>query len=95
VPDKTPTVSYDLPSFDGEFWGGFREWVFVKYAKSYAPNVVCYVKKYHSLLGGSLGELDTFSKSKRNGVVRALVILSKYLGCYEAFKAKLRNYGFK
>ena len=54
-----------------------------------------YAKKHHEMLTGSLRELDSFSKSKKNNVLKALIALSKYLGVYEQFKAKMKNYGIK
>ncbi len=47
------------------------------------------------MLTGSLKELEAFSKSKRNNVLKAVIALSKYLGIYSQFKAKMANYGFK
>ena len=52
-----------------------------------------YAKKHHEMLTGNLRELDSFSKSKKNNVLKALIALSKYLGVYEQFKAKKANYG--
>lgn len=31
----------------------------------------------------------------RKNILVAMVCLSKYLGCYETYKAKLENYGIK
>ena len=76
-------------------WEDFKDWVYKKYSKTYAPNVVGYARKYHGMLGGNFRELDAFSKAKKNGVLRALISLSKYLGVYEQFRAKIKNYGVK
>ncbi|MCD6529977.1 hypothetical protein J7L06_06800, partial [Candidatus Bathyarchaeota archaeon] len=46
-------------------WEVFRRWVKSRYAKSYAPTVYCYARKYHGLLCGDLSKLGSFSKSKR------------------------------
>ena len=55
----------------------------------------CYAKKYHEMLNGDFGELESFSKSKKNTVLKALIVLSKYLGVYGEFKSRMTNYGVK
>ena len=74
-------------------WDQFREWAFRKYADSYAPTVICYAKKYRHLMFGNLAELEAFSDSKRNSVLKALISLSKYSGTYRAFKARQKAHG--
>lgn len=39
--------------------------------------------------------LETFSKAKKNNVLKALTALSKYFGFYTIFKEKIKNYGIK
>ena len=76
-------------------WEDFREWTRNRYSNSWANRVFCYAKKYHGMLTGRFKELERFGKSKRNNVLKALVALSKYLGIYKQFKAKMANYGVK
>ncbi|MCS7123939.1 MAG: integrase [Candidatus Bathyarchaeota archaeon] len=76
-------------------WSVFRAWIFKKYAKSHAPTIFCYARKYAYMLNGDFKELETFSGSKKNTVLKALIALSKFLGVYEQFKVKLSNYGVK
>jgi intergrase/recombinase len=76
-------------------WEEFNDWLNKKYSKTWARNVFCYTKKYHNLLNGNLRELESFSKSKKNNVLKSLIALSKYLGLYETFKARILNYGIK
>jgi len=76
-------------------WDNFREWVFHKYAESYAPTVYCYAKKYSYMINGNLRDLDTLSPSVRNQVIKCLISLSKYLGVHSQFRQKLRDYGVK
>jgi len=76
-------------------WEDFKDWVQNKYSKTWAPTLFGYAKKYHEMLSGSLRELDAFSKSKKNNVLKALIALSKYLGAYEQFKIRMANYGIK
>jgi len=76
-------------------WLDFREWLNKKYSKTWAYQVLDLSKKYQHMLYGNLRELDLFSKWKKNNVLKALIALSKYLGIYEQFKAKVKNYGVK
>ena len=89
-------VRAEAPRFESEeFWKQYREWVFAKYAKSWAANLMCYARKYHGLLSGNLDELERFSGSKRNNVLQSLIALAKYLGVYREFKARMASYGVK
>jgi intergrase/recombinase len=47
------------------------------------------------MLTGNLRELDSFSKSKKNNVLKSLIALSKYLGIYKRFKLRVASYGIK
>ena len=91
-------TSSSLWSQNGELnvnWDDFRKWVKNKYAKSYAPSVYSYAFRFHRLLNGNLSELEAFTKTKCGITLRALVALSKYLGCYEVFKARMNQFGLK
>ena len=81
-----------LSSFD---WPTFKVWVFKKYAKSYAHTVMTYTKKYNHLLFGNLRDIDLIPESTRNNSIKALIILSKYLGYHEEFRSALKSYGIK
>lgn len=76
-------------------WDGFGTWIFAKYSKAYAPTILCYAKKYSSLLNGNLGQLDLLSASVRNATIKSLIVLSKVLGIHQEFKSKLQDYGVK
>jgi intergrase/recombinase len=54
-----------------------------------------YAKKYSHLLYGNLKDIDLITESCRNTTIKALIILSKYLGCHEEFKYALKSYGIK
>jgi len=47
------------------------------------------------MLNGDFGELESFSKSKKNTVLKSLIALSKYLGVYREFKLRMTDYGVK
>ncbi|MCD6529823.1 hypothetical protein J7L06_06010 [Candidatus Bathyarchaeota archaeon] len=76
-------------------WDGFREWLKAKYSKKYAWTVHRYAKRYFYMFQGNLGEVETFGRAKRRIVLSSLIALSKYLGVYEAFKRRMKNYGLK
>lgn len=88
---KAPEIT-DLSSFD---WISFKKWVFTKYSKSYAHTIMTYTKKYNYLLFGNLRDVDLITESCRNNAIKALIILSKYLGCHEEFRSALKSYGIK
>ena len=70
----------------------FREWVYKKYAKSHAPVVYNYARKYSHLLDNPR-DIELIKDSIKNNVIKSLISLSKYIGQYETFKAKLKSYG--
>jgi len=76
-------------------WSGFEDWIKTKYSKTYGPTILCYVRKYKHLINGNLKELDYLTDSTRNTVVKALIILSKFLGIHQQFKQRLLDYGVK
>jgi hypothetical protein len=47
------------------------------------------------MLDGDLTRLESFSRSKRLNVLKSLIAFSKFLGCYESFKARIRNHGIR
>jgi intergrase/recombinase len=87
--------AWRIGSFEGFNWNAFKEWLLKRYSKTWAPTVFSYAKKYHWMLTGNLRELDSFSKSKKNNVLKSLIALSKYLGFYHSFKLRVASYGIK
>jgi len=81
-----------LQDFD---WEAFRSWLDGRNSKTWAYQVFRLAKTHQHLFYGSLEELEKFSKWKKNNVLKALVALSKFLGIYEEFRAKVKNYGIK
>jgi intergrase/recombinase len=47
------------------------------------------------MLSGNLRELELLSPSVRDHAIKSLIALSKYLGVYDEFSSKLKNYGIK
>jgi hypothetical protein len=81
---------------EGLDWDKFRSFVYGKYAKTTAPKVMCYAKRYsYVMASGKIQDIETFPSTIRPEVIKSLIIVSKYLGVYEAFKAALKSYGIK
>jgi intergrase/recombinase len=87
--------AWRIESFDDFNWKDFKGWLLKRYSKTWAPTVFSYARKYHWMLTGNLRELDSFSKSKKNNVLKSLIALSKYLGIYKRFKLRVASYGIK
>lgn len=84
--DKTQTLV--IP------WSNYREWVYSKYAKSYAVTIWSYSRKYFPLIANNrVRELDLLKDTIKNNVIKSLTVLSKYLGIHEHFKQNLKSYG--
>ena len=76
-------------------WLEFENWIKTKYAKTYSSTILCYVRKYKHLINGNLKELDYLTDSTKATVVKALIILSKFLGIHQQFKQRLLDFGIK
>jgi len=73
----------------------FSDWLNAKYSSNQLVyNYLMYAKKYidcfknPSLLSGL-----SVSDSVRNNIIKSLVAFSKFTGCYESFKSRLKNCG--
>ena len=82
---------FDVSAID---WNDFRDYVFKKYAKSWAYTVYAYAKKYVHLINNP-SRLETFSDSKKNSVLKSLTAFSKYYGFYEEIKKRIKDYGIR
>jgi intergrase/recombinase len=77
-------------------WDEYHDWVYAKYAKSWAPTVMTYSKKYsYILLEGNIKDIDKIPGKTKNTSIKALIILSKFLGVSQEFKTQLKSYGIK
>ena len=76
-------------------YADFKSWLEKRYSKRYASSIQYYNKRYRHLFNGALTEIESFSKAKKRMVLVSLIALSKYLGVYEAFRQKMRNFGVK
>jgi intergrase/recombinase len=73
-------------------WDSFKDYVFKKYAESYARNIYLYARKYLELINNP-SAIETFSNSKKNHILKSFAALSKYYGFYQQFKKTLKDYG--
>jgi intergrase/recombinase len=89
---KNQSSVASLQDFD---WESFRSWLDGRNSKTWAYQVFRLAKTHQHLFYGNLGELEKFSKWKKNNVLKSLVALSKFLGVYEEFRAKVKSYGVK
>jgi intergrase/recombinase len=75
-------------------WDSFRAYLLNKHRKRWALEIHRLAKQHYGLVD-NLAMLDSFSRSKKAKVLQSLIALSKYCGCYEQFKAKVKSYGIK
>jgi hypothetical protein len=61
-----------------------------QYARAQLSNAI----KYSECLENP-SKLLSFPASQQSNILKAMVCLSKYLGCYEEYKAKLKSYDIK
>jgi hypothetical protein len=72
----------------------YRVYLTNLYCKSYAKSQLNNAIKYSDCLENP-SRLLSLKPSMRLNVLKAIVCLSKYSGCYEEYKTKLKNYGIK
>jgi intergrase/recombinase len=66
-----------------------------KYSRQYTATTYCYAKRYCHLLYGNLRELDFKTDATKSTIVKALIVLSKFLGAHQQFKQRLLDHGIK
>jgi len=87
-------VGPSIPAFRAFNWSEYKDFLFSKYARSWATDILIYSRKYFHCLE-DLKELNLLPKTIVTNVIKSLVVLAKYLGRYSEFKQKLNNYGIK
>ena len=75
----------------------FKQWLISKeYQTSTINTTMSYASRYGNILfSNSFTELDTLNPNVRNNVIKALILISKYLGKYTEFKATLSQHDIK
>jgi hypothetical protein len=77
-------------------WEKFETWLFMEYLPVTAKDRLRYSKKYaYCLLDRDFSTLKLLTDSQRIHTMKALAVLSKFLGIYEGFKSLVKNYGLK
>jgi len=75
-------------------WEDFKEYLNKVYRPNWSKQCFCYARKYYSFLENP-SKLETFNGYTKNNIRKALIALSKYLGIYRQFKARMEDYGIK
>ena len=73
----------------------FRVFLHGKYCKSYASQILNFVSKNGKDFLENPTKLQSLKSSVKPNALKSMVCLSKYMGCYEDYKAKLKSYGIK
>jgi len=77
-------------------WLSFKNLLFKEYADRVAKDRYSYAIRYHHcLLDRNLTEIKLLSDGIRLHVLKALSVLSKFLGIYNEFNALIKAYGIK
>jgi intergrase/recombinase len=75
-------------------WNNFKEFVEERYSKNSVASIVSYARRHAHILS-EVHKLELVPESRRTHVVKALLILARYLGLIDQFKAALKAFGFK
>jgi hypothetical protein len=73
----------------------FKDFLYGKYSKSYASQILNFVSKNGKDFLDNPSKMLALKPSVRPNALKSMVCLSKYLGCYEEYKVKLKSYGIK
>ena len=83
-------------TFDDVFWINFEKYLKNNYGKKTIYDRLLYAKKYaHVLQESNAQDLLALNLDKQKHAMKALAVLSKYLGCYEKWKQIKQNYQLK
>jgi hypothetical protein len=75
-------------------WLEYRSFLLAKFSRSYALQVYNNGLRHYDCLDNPQN-ISILPISIRSNILKAMVNLAKYLGCYEEFKVRLRNHGVK
>ena len=75
-------------------WSEYKQYLFSKYAKSYAVQLFEYSRKHDSLLN-DVNSILLSKSTIRNNVINSLTALSRFLGTYNSFMAEMKAHGIK
>ena len=77
-------------------WKNFKKWLFEDYLPITAKDRLRYAKKYVDCrINRDFNTLKLLTNSQRVHTMKALAVLSKFLGIYEDFRSLVKNYGLR
>jgi intergrase/recombinase len=77
-------------------WENYKTWLFREYMPVTAKGRLRYARKYADCLRNrDFSSLKLLTNSQRIHAMKALAVLSKFLGIYEEFRSLVKNYGLK
>jgi hypothetical protein len=82
-------------TIDGFDVDQFRVFVYGKYCRSYASQILNFVARNGRDFLENPSKLLSLKPSVKSNAMKSMVCLSKYLGCYDDYKTKLKGYGIK
>jgi len=83
-------------NLDNDFWISFEQYLKNNYRISSIKPRFLYAKQYHQvLLEGNAQSLILLPNDKRLQVMKALSVLSKFMGCYDIWKEIKERYQLK
>jgi intergrase/recombinase len=82
--------------FDNEFWVNYKEYLLKNLSKKVAQDRFAYSKKYYDvLITENAANIIILQKEKKIHVMKALAVLSKYIGCYDKWSIIREKYQLK
>ena len=91
-----PNADLDFNRDLGIDFDDFAIWVRSRYAKSYAPTILSYARRYYRfVITEDLRDLDATPPTIKNTLIKSLIVLSKYIGQSQEFRVRLKAYDIK
>ena len=75
-------------------WAEYKQYLLSKFSRSYALQVYNNGLRHINCLENP-HNISAISITTRGNILKAMVNLAKYLGCYQEYKVKLKNHGVK
>ncbi|HMK94308.1 MAG TPA: integrase [Candidatus Limnocylindrales bacterium] len=73
-------------------WSSFKQYIYSKYAPSYAIGIFEHARKYQSYLN-DVNQIMLVKPTVRNNIINALIVLTRYRGTYDTFKNQMKIHG--
>jgi len=96
VKNVDPNADLDFNRDLGIVFDDFEVWVRSRYVESYAPTILSYVRRYYRfVIAKDLRALDATPATIKNTLIKSLIVLSKFMGQSQEFRARLKAYDIK